>query len=293
MKTIYRNAFKTSKVFNDGGKKRIDVTIRIDDQCGNGHCDFSITANVYELNCTRWINTMGGCCHDEILKVFPEFADFVSLHLSNVHGQPMYAESNGHYLLTKYGAKECAKYLRIDEQTAQMLSGDKAFFKYQLFALGIVDKWQEEADKAIKHFEELKGEKWVNPYTPNEERLVLKLTEDERVEIENLIASGYYDLERIKEREDKAKRGKWEKERHKIVEMYDNKIREAELEKAVYLCVFDTLGTTDNVIYYSHSNTLCFNWMSYGEKWTQEQFCDFVNSVDKSRLPENINFEIK
>lgn len=291
MKKTYNNSVQISKVV---GSEKFNVNIRLDDCCGNGICEFAITCDIYErAKNDRWVWSAGGCQHDKILKHFPELADFVALHLSNVHGQPMYPEANGHHFLTKEGAKKCAEYLRIDEQTAQMLSGDRAFFKYQLFALGIVDKWQREADKAIKHFEELKGGKWVNPYTPDEERFVLRLTEDERAEIEGLVASGYYEPERIKERADKAKEVKREKERREIVERYDNKIREAELEKAVYLCVFDTLGTTNNVIYYNHLNTLCFNWKNYGEKWTQEQFCDFVNSVDKSRLPEDIKFEIK
>lgn len=41
------------------------------------------------------------------------------------------------------------------------------------------------------------------------------------------------------------------------------------------------------------SNTLSFNWDSYGEKITQEEFDDFVNKVDRSQLPEGIKFELK
>lgn len=51
--------------------------------------------------------------------------------------------------------------------------------------------------------------------------------------------------------------------------------------------------STDNVIYYSHTNTLSFNWNGYGEKITQEEFDDFVNKVDRSQLPEGIKFELK
>lgn len=59
------------------------------------------------------------------------------------------------------------------------------------------------------------------------------------------------------------------------------------------LCVFDYGLSTDNVIYYSHTNTLSFNWNGYGEKITQEEFDDFVNNVDRSQLPEDIRFELK
>lgn len=51
--------------------------------------------------------------------------------------------------------------------------------------------------------------------------------------------------------------------------------------------------STDNIIYYPHTNTLSFNWNGYGEKITQEEFDDFVNKVDRSKLPEDIRFELK
>lgn len=63
--------------------------------------------------------------------------------------------------------------------------------------------------------------------------------------------------------------------------------------KKVMLCVFDYGLSTDNVIYYNHTNTLSFNWCDYGEKITQEEFDDFVNNVDRSQLPEGIKFELK
>lgn len=83
---------------------------------------------------------------------------------------------------------------------------------------------------------------------------------------------------------------KWKKI---INERGDKKIRQAEAEKKIMLCVFDYGLSTDNVIYYSHTNTLSFNWNGYGEKITQEEFDDFVNKVDRSQLPEGIKFELK
>lgn len=294
MRKIYRNTFKTSKVFYDDEQKRIAVTIRIDDQCGNGVCEFAITANIYrQASNNRWAWEAGGCQHKEILKHFPELSDFVALHLSNVHGQPTYAAENGCYLLVKEGVKKCAEYLRIDERTAATLSRDKKCFKYQLFELGIIDQWQREADAAIKHFEELKGEKWVNPYKEEEERFTLRLTDVERREIEQLIESGYFAHEAVRERDEAQKRHEREKARKEIEERFDRKITKAALDKSVYLYVFDTLGTTDNIIYYTHSNKLSFNWQSYGKQWTQSEFVDFCNSADRSQLPDNIEFEIK
>lgn len=71
------------------------------------------------------------------------------------------------------------------------------------------------------------------------------------------------------------------------------KIRQAEAEKKIILCVFDYGLPINNVIYYPHTNTLSFNWNDYGGKITQEEFDDFVNNVDRSQLPEGIKFELK
>lgn len=78
-----------------------------------------------------------------------------------------------------------------------------------------------------------------------------------------------------------------------ICERYDKRIKQAEAEKKIMLCVFDYGLSTDNAIYYPHLNTLSFNWNSYGKKITQEEFDDFVNKVDRSQLPEGIKFELK
>lgn len=283
--------YSVSKEF-EGGK--ITVTIRLSDDCKNGVCDFAITADIYELHAGgyyKWVS--GGCCHDEILKHFPEFSDFIRLHLSNVYGQPTHPVGNGLYWLKSEGVEKCAEYLRITPDQAAQLSKEKDYFKYQLFALGIVDQWRREADAAIRHLEELTGEKFVNPYEPENEKFVLRITDDEKQTILAAIDAGDYTPEAIQERETARQEADRAKRRAEIVERYDNKIRENETEKAVYLYIFDQLGTTDNIIYYSHSNKICFNWQSYGKRWIQEEFVDFVNSVDLSALPEGIAFEIK
>lgn len=85
----------------------------------------------------------------------------------------------------------------------------------------------------------------------------------------------------------------WRGKRFNICEYYNQKIREAETNKKIMLCVFDYGLPINNVIYYPHSNTLSFNWNDYGGKITQEEFDDFVNNVDRSQLPEDIRFELK
>ena len=158
---------------------------------------------------------------------------------------------------------------------------------------GIVDRWKRESEELIAELEKLCGKKWVNPYKPEEERFVLTLTDEERSLIEERIKAGHYSSENIEKRRVEAHKAKMAAKRAEICERYDKKIRQAEAEKKIILCVFDYGLPINNVIYYPHTNTLFFNWNDYGGKITQEEFDDFVNNVDRSQLPEGIKFELK
>lgn len=63
---------------------------------GNSAPHFSITATVTDH---QGQFESGGCQHELILQHFPQFADLVSLHLSNISGVPMHAAGNGWYHL--------------------------------------------------------------------------------------------------------------------------------------------------------------------------------------------------
>lgn len=119
------------------------------------------------------------------------------------------------------------------------------------------------------------------------------LTDEERLLVEERIKAGYYSAENIEKRREEAHKAEMSKKRAEICERYDKRIRQAEAEKKIMLCVFDYGLSTDNAIYYPHINTLSFNWNGYGGEITQEEFDDFVNKVDRSQLPEGIKFELK
>lgn len=53
------------------------------------------------------------------------------------------------------------------------------------------------------------------------------------------------------------------------------------------------MTTTNNVIYYDHSNELVFNWKDYETKVTENDFNKFVSSVNRSLLPAGITFKMK
>ena len=88
--------YSTRKVV---GNKDITVNIRLNDECKNGHQDFSITGEIYQAGKPRNDRNMimAGCCHEEILKYFPQFKIFIDLHLCDYKGIPMHAAANMHY----------------------------------------------------------------------------------------------------------------------------------------------------------------------------------------------------
>lgn len=59
------------------------------------------------------------------------------------------------------------------------------------------------------------------------------------------------------------------------------------------LAVLDAGICSKSAIYYDFKNELTFYWNDYETKITQEQFDEFVKTVDKTKLPENITFKLK
>lgn len=87
-----------AKVYKEGGETyRITPTIRFDDECGNGHNSFSITASIdRQAGNGRWIDGSGGRLHDEIAKHYPEYAKYIKWHLCSADG-PMHYVANTVY----------------------------------------------------------------------------------------------------------------------------------------------------------------------------------------------------
>lgn len=276
---------------------KMNVRISLGDCCKNGVCDWSITADIYEKRRNgRFVWCASGRCHEEILKHFPQFKTFIDLHMCNHYGQPMYPVKNGFYHIKNSDKETTINYLRITESEYNILrdsAEDKGYFTYLLYTLGIVDRWKQESLKAIKQLEALTGNTWENPYKPENEHFALKLTDEERTLIENRIKDGYYTSEAIQARKDQKKREEYEKKRNEIIADCEKEIQKAENRKLVRLAVLDAGISLKNVIYYNHSNEIAFNWNDYEEKVTQEQFDKFINTVDKTKLPENITFKLK
>lgn len=80
----------------DGEKLVMEVNIRFDDNCHNGHNDFAITASGWYDHWKSRDIDFGGCCHDTIEKMFPELAGLIKWHLVSTES-PMHYVANTVY----------------------------------------------------------------------------------------------------------------------------------------------------------------------------------------------------
>lgn len=228
MKTNILSYTASKNYVENGITYRIDVKIQLTDECKNGVCHWSITADIYgKRQNGRFVWCSGGCCHNEISKHFPEFSKFVALHLSDCYGAPLYAVENGYYHMKNSSKETVIDYLRITETEYNLLcqSGDKQHFKYLLYAMGIVNRWNEESKAAIKDLEALTGNEWVNPYEYDKERKHIEaFTDEEAAEFNERIESGYYTPEAIQARKKAESRRAYEVKRAEIISDYEKKV---------------------------------------------------------------------
>lgn len=288
---INKIAWYPSKVY---GKNKINVTVSLDDDCKNGFCDFSITCDIYEKKKGgRWECVGGGCDHEEIIKHFPELKKFIPLHCCWADGSPSYPVENGIYHIQHSTPETAKKYLRVTDDEFIALSyavSDKLYFRYLLVTLGIVERWKAEAAEFIRFIEAKSEEQFKTSYTVNK-WAVQPLTDEEKKIVEARIETDYYNLDNIKRRVDAARLQKTTEERQEVIKDYIKAEKKARQEMEVKLVILDFGIPLDNVIYYTHLNKVVFNWKSWVDPISEEEFNNFVNSVDKNKLPEGIKFQ--
>ena len=274
---------------------KVITTIKLHDECKNGTCSWSITGILQQKKGNgRFYDIGHGCIHEEILKASPKLKMFVDLHLCDWRGTPLYPVENGYYFLQK-DKKQAKEYLRVTDEEMEILSkcDNKEYFKYQLFALGIVERWQAESKKAIQAMEELTGDVWVNPYKESEERHRFVLSDEEREEMEGKILSRYYTESAIQERKEAERIAKIEKRKNEVSKTFEKIINKATKEKDVKLAILGAGLLSDNYIYYVEGNNVVFNYYSYHDKVTEEEYNNMLKNIDYSLLPEGIKFEFK
>lgn len=273
------------------------IKIRLNDECKNGHQDFSITGTCWEKGKPKTDKYMiqGGACGDEIAELFPEYEIFNRLHLCDYMGIPMHCSANGFYFLRKgfyryeegetLKSKWC-KYYRVFPEQFDILFEAKSetHFAILLERLGIFEQWKAEADLAIKKLEELTG----NEFVVDSVRTQYNRPSDEKMKEESeRISNGYYSEEEKQKREDERSAQKLleidREERLKINDIKD----EYKIKRLI-------LGFSEkayqNYIYYNHSKEIKFNWRGFGDTMSDVEI-QAVKDAIGLRLPKGVTFK--
>ena len=273
----------------------IEIEIRLDDECKNGHQDFAITGTAWEIGQPRIERNIMecGCIHNAILAACPELSDFVALHLCDFDGVLMHAVENMRYHLengfnsTKVDDEnflsDYCDYYRIKKAEFDTLFAakmDKLYFQYVFESLPIRARWKEEAQNAIGQLEALTGEKFVNTSTRSN---FTPLSDEDRTLVIERIENNYYSIEAIAEREAQAKEDakvKYFSELDERLEyLIENESKEIAIKKQLYL-----LGGkrfVENVIYYKHDNTLKCNWRTHSIDDLTDEEVNLIHSTIK------------
>jgi hypothetical protein len=287
----------TINTFDADGNTMI-IKIRLNDECKNGHQDFAITADVWEKGkpkIDRYL-IMGGCCHEEILKAYPDLKIFVDLHLCDYKGIPMHAVANGYYHLREgfnstkpdsrgFKSKFC-EYYRVTPTQFDTLntSQNEIQFALRLQNLGILEQWEKQANEAIAKLEE-----WTEfKFLIDSKRTQFNAPTPEQIkEEEEKQANGYYSKEQQLQRANEVAL--------KLKEELDNEekkeLDEIKLEYAIKKQVLKIGGVEAlrNCIFYTHTKQIAFNWKGY-DKISD----DLINKLKSElQLPEGVTFEDK
>lgn len=279
-----------------------EVKIRLNDECKNGHQDFSITATFWGVGKVRNDRNMicGGCCHDEILKHFPKFAQFVKLHLSDYNGVPMHAVANGFYHMQEgfndksVNHKEYfCDYYRVSPAQYDELKRAKEqdYFGFLLVKLGVLEQWRNEAEEAIKSLELLTGDEFINDSVKSQ----FSLSDDDLKAIEVKVNDGFYSDEAIHERETKKAIDKKAKLLEDLKKTFDAKNLEALQYYEIDRILIELFLTSSNVIFYKHTNTIVVNWQkgSYNRQYTETEFKQFLDVAKENQYLKDCIFELK
>lgn len=165
--------------------------------------------------------------------------------------------NNGSDKMTK---EKFCKYYRVTESEYNSLSEAKTKTQFAIIFvnLGIPERWEQEAQEAIKHLERLTGKQFVI----DSKKVQLIMPSDEEIkEEERKIKEGYYTPEAIAERNIQ----KGQEILQKKINSVNEKIESCKLEIKVLKAVFKAGGAEalNNCIYYGHTQKLAFNWRGY------------------------------
>lgn len=266
------------------GNYRFDYRIKLDDACKNGHLAFSFVGNIkIKKRNGRYYDYISGAIGDIIVYFKPELSLFNKLHLCNHLGQPVCIDDIRYFINEGKTDQEISEMFNISDMKAievlRNASDNKDVFYYLVFRLGVAAAWENLANEAIQEIEERTGYKLK---IEGKDRVYKQFAKEDCEVLENLYQCGYASniQKELREKEQK------QKELKKIEEEKIKEIAKIEKEYEIKKAVVSFGISWDNVIFYNHSNKLCFNYSDYCKKIPSDLINEFICT---NVLPEDID----
>ena len=270
------------------GSYEFDYLIKLNDECRNGYLTFSFTGSIkIKKGNGRYYDFISGAIGDIITYFKPELSIFEKLHTCNHLGQPMYIDNIRYHINEGKTDREISEMYNISDIKAieilRNASDNKDLFYYLVFRLGVAENWGNLANEAIREIEKRRNSKLK---IENKDRVFKQFPEKECEVLENLYQIGYAS-DAQKELRDKARKEEQKQKELKEIEDERNKaIAKAQKEYEIKKAVVSFGISWSNVIFYDHSNKLCFNYSDCYKKIPSDLINDFVCA---DILPEDIN----
>lgn len=270
------------------GDYKFDYLIKLNDECKNGYLTFSFTGSIKVKKGNGHYYTLISGAIGAIVTYFkPELSIFEKLHTCNHLGQPMCIENIRYHINEGKTDQEISKMYNISDMKAIKIlrnaSDDKNLFYYLVFRLGIAENWKNLASEAIQEIEKREKRKLK---IEGKARVYKQLPKEDCEVLENLYQLGYASNAQ-KELRDKARKEDQKQKELKEIEDERNKaISKAQKEYEVKKAVVSFGISWINVIFYDHSNKLCFNYSDCYKKIPSDLINEFICT---NVLPEDID----
>lgn len=276
---VYRNKFKD-------GDLRAEVEVELYKSKGNKYPYWSVTGEIkkgYGID----LEEIGGAIGDRLIEYFPEIEPFEKLHLSDGKGIPVWNITNGWYYKQTRNREALKNNLRLSDEEADVLMNmpDKDSFRYCIHVSGIEKRWNKESEDAIAELERLSGDKLV--VDEGEEIGQEVMTEEEVKEHEKKISEGYYNSDKVLERENKKKEEEREIALKDILNTYnkrkDDAVKMRDLMQLLidggvpYPCMLEVFSNKEVLVYVDQLKGVD----SY---YSEEEFDKLYEKLDKNDL---------
>lgn len=286
-KTI-RESVKIGHQYFTPGSYKFDYLIKLDDECKNGHLTFSFTGSIkIKKGNGRYYDFVSSAIGDIVTYFKPELSIFEKLHTCNHLGQPMYIDNIRYHINEGKTDREISEMYNIFDmgaiETLRNASDNKNLFHYLVFRLGIADTWEKLAAEAIREIEK-RGDSKLK--IEGKDRVFKQFSEKECEALENLYQLGYASNAQKELRDKARKEDQKQKELKEIEEQRNKAISKAQKEYEVKKAVVSFGISWINVIFYDHSNKLCFNYSDCYKKIPSDLINEFICT---NVLPEDID----